>query len=47
VLVEAFLAVIQAKGVLYRHGEDADFDSELRRRKGFVPPAVSPARVGG
>jgi putative nucleotidyltransferase with HDIG domain len=36
-LVEAFLGVVRAKGVLYRHGEEADFDSELGRRKRFAP----------
>jgi putative nucleotidyltransferase with HDIG domain len=35
--VEVFLGVVSAKGVLYRHGEDADFDSEVRRPKRFAP----------
>jgi putative nucleotidyltransferase with HDIG domain len=36
-LVEVFLSVVSAKGVLYRHGEDADFDSEVGRPKRFAP----------
>ena len=36
-LVEVFLGVVGAKGVLYRHGEDADFDSEVGRPKRFAP----------
>lgn len=40
-LVEAFLGVVAAKGVLYRHGEDADFDSELGRRKRFAPSGAA------
>ena len=36
-LVEVFLRVIESQGVRYRHGEDADFDIELGRRKRFAP----------
>jgi putative nucleotidyltransferase with HDIG domain len=39
-LVEVFLSVVGVEGVHYRHGEEADFDSELGRRKRFAPPAV-------
>jgi putative nucleotidyltransferase with HDIG domain len=42
-LVDVFLRVVGAKGVLYRHGEEADFDSELGRRKRFTPPAGADA----
>ena len=38
-LVDAFLRVVGARGLLYRHGDDADFDRELGRRKRFVRPA--------
>ena len=34
-LVDAFLRVVGARGLLYRHGDDADFDRELSRRKRF------------
>jgi putative nucleotidyltransferase with HDIG domain len=36
-LVDAFLRVVGARGLLYRHGDDADFDRELGRRKRFAP----------
>jgi putative nucleotidyltransferase with HDIG domain len=42
--VQVFLGVVGAQGVLYRHGEEADFDSELGRRKRFAP-AVGDAPV--
>jgi putative nucleotidyltransferase with HDIG domain len=47
VLVEVFLGVVWAKGVLYRHGEEADFDSELGRRKRFAPLAGAKTEVVG
>jgi putative nucleotidyltransferase with HDIG domain len=44
-LVEVFLGVVESDGVRYRHGEEADFDSELGRRKRFAPrPADDAAR---
>ena len=41
--VDAFLRVVGARGLLYRHGDDADFDRELGRRKRFAP---QPSDVG-
>ena len=46
-LVEAFIALLESKGLDYRHGEDADFDAELaleRRVHDFVNEPPVPRR---
>ena len=49
-LVDVFIALLESKGLDYRHGEDADFDAELaleRRVHDFVyEPEPNPRLVG-